>query len=165
MTRIGAVDVYYPDAGGARAALVVADAPTFAMVIEEHTADLDVVEPYQPGALYRRELPAILAVLARTGPLDLLIVDGLATLDPQGTAGLGAHAHAALGIPVIGVAKTAFRTATHALEVRRGSSTSPLHVTSIGVSASAAADLVLAMAGPYRLPDALRRVDKLSRLC
>lgn len=163
MTRIGAVDVYYPEGGGATAALVVAEESTFAAVVEEHTAQLAEVAPYQPGALYLRELPAIVAVVARTEPLDLLVVDGLATLDPQGTAGLGAHAHRALGIPVIGVAKTGFRTATHAIEVRRGTSTSPLYVTAVGIAPNAAADLVLAMAGPYRIPDALRRVDRLSR--
>ena len=36
----------------------------------------------------------------------LLVVDGYADLDPGGRPGLGAHAHAEFGIPVIGLAST-----------------------------------------------------------
>jgi len=64
---------------------------------------------------------------------------------------------------VIGVAKTAFRSATHAAAVRRGTATRPLYVTAAGVTVAEAAKLVATMAGPHRLPDALRRVDRLSR--
>ncbi len=64
---------------------------------------------------------------------------------------------------MIGVAKSRFRTATHAVPVRRGSSVRPLFVTAAGVSAADAADLVRRMAGRYRLPDALRRADTLAR--
>ena len=89
----------------------------------------------------------------------VLLVD----LDPQGRPGLGAHAHARFDVPVIGVAKTAFATATHAVAIRRGSATRPLYVTAAGLDLDQAADLVTAMAGPFRLPDALRRVDALAR--
>jgi deoxyribonuclease V len=61
------------------------------------------------------------------------------------------------------VAKTAFHTATHAIAVRRGSAVRPLYVTSAGMPADRAAALVAVMAGSYRLPDALRRVDALAR--
>ena len=57
------------------------------------------------------------------GHLGLLIVDGYCDLDPDGRPGLGSHVHRSLGIPVIGVAKTAFHTATHAILVRRGTGT------------------------------------------
>src|ERR1700730_7626927 len=77
--------------------------------------------------------------------------------------GLGAHAHAALGVPVIGVAKSAFRTATHAIPVVRGTSARPLFVTAAGMSRNDAADLVRHMAGRFTLPDALRRADVLAR--
>ncbi|WP_088320407.1 endonuclease V [Kineosporia sp. R_H_3] len=163
MARYGAVDVHYPARGGAVAALVVADDPAFGHVVEERTAVLADVEPYCPGALYLRELPAVLAVLATTAPVDLLVVDGYVTLDPDGTPGLGARAHARLGIPVVGVAKTAYRSATHAVPVLRGAASRPLLVTAAGTTAAAAADLVRAMAGPYRLPTALQRVDRLCR--
>ena len=161
-SRFAAVDVHYPAAGGALAALVVATDPTFAVVAEEHTAALTDVADYRPGAFYLRELPAIGAVLARAAPVGLLIVDGYVDLDGEGRPGLGAHAHAQFGMPVIGVAKTVFRGSTHAAEVRRGG-TAPLYVTAAGIPVSDAAELVKDMAGPYRLPDALRRVDALCR--
>lgn len=163
MPRYGAVDVYYPQEGGATAALVVATTATFAPVAEERTVHRSTALPYTPGAFFERELPPLTAVLRETTPLDLLIVDGYVTLDPNGRPGLGHHVAEALGIPVIGVAKTAFQPATHALEVYRGSSRRPLYITADGLAPAEAAALVGAMAGPHRLPDALKRVDTLSR--
>lgn len=163
MPRYGAVDVYYPQAGGATAALVVAGTPTFAPLVEEHVLGQDTAQPYRPGAFFERELPPLRAVLRRTRDLDLLIVDGYVTLDRHGRPGLGHLVRQELGIPVIGVAKTAFQPATHAVEVFRGSSRRPLYVTAGGLDPADAADLVRAMAGPHRLPEALKRVDTLSR--
>ena len=59
-------------------------------------------------------------------PWSALIVDGYATLDPQGLPGLGRHAARAVGIPV-------------------------------------AAAVVAVMAGPHRIPTAVKRVDGLAR--
>jgi hypothetical protein len=53
------------------------------------------------------------------------VAGGYADLDPGGRPGLSARAHAEFGIPVIGVAKSRFRTATHAVPVVRGSSGRP----------------------------------------
>ncbi len=161
--RVGVVDVHYPQSGGARAALVVALDRRMAQVAEQHTAWLPEVEAYQPGRFYLRELPAIRAVLARTGPLDLLVIDGYVDLDPAGRPGLGAHLHAQTGLPVIGVAKTAFHPATHAVPVQRGGAKRPLYVTAAGVPLPAAAALVDEMSGAYRIPDAIRQVDRLAR--
>ncbi|ASW54254.1 endonuclease V [Plantactinospora sp. KBS50] len=159
-----AVDVHYPPAGGARAALVAAREPRFARIVEERVRWLDRVAPYQPGLFYARELPALRAVLADLDhPVSLVIIDGYVDLDPQGRPGLGAHLHTELGVPVLGVAKTAFRTASHAIPVRRGAARRPLYVTSVGIPTERAAALVAGMAGPYRLPDALRQVDTLAR--
>src|SRR5690242_20445829 len=47
--RFGAVDVHYPDTGGACAALVVAGDKRFADLVEEHSVWLPTVEAYQPG--------------------------------------------------------------------------------------------------------------------
>ena len=163
-SRYAAVDVFYPSAGGAVAAVVIASDPAFRVVVEEHTVHLAQVENYQPGLLFARELPAISAVLRDLDPIHLLVVDGYVDLDPQGRPGLGAHAHTQFGVPVIGVAKTAFHGATHAVAVTRGAATRPLYVTATGLSISEAGELVQNMAGPYRLPDALRRVDALSRM-
>ena len=163
MTRYGAVDVHYLGEGGARAALVVAVDPRFATLVEDRVALLDAVPPYRPGFFFERELPAVRAVLATTAAVDLLVVDGYVDLDPAGRPGLGAHVHAETGQPVIGVAKTAFRPATHAIPVRRGAAARPLFVTAAGLPAVEAAALVRDMAGGHRIPDALRRVDRLAR--
>ena len=159
-----AVDVHYLRTGGARAAAVLAADAASAHVLAERTAVIPQVPPYLPGEFYRRELPPLLAVLGDLSGLGLLVVDGYADLDPSGRPGLGAHAHAEFGIPVIGVAKSRFRTATHAVPVVRGASVRPLFVTAAGMPAADAADLVRRMAGRYRLPDALRRADTLARV-
>ena len=158
-----AVDVHYLRTGGARAAAVLAADAAFAHVLAERTAVVPQVPPYRPGEFYLRELPPLRAVLEDLSGLGLLVVDGYADLDPGGRPGLGAHAHAEFGIPVIGVPKSRFRTATHAVPVLRGSSVRPLFVTAAGMPAADAADLVRRMTGRYRLPDALRRADTLAR--
>lgn len=58
-TAVGAVDVHYNDVGGATAALVVCGELAFAMVMAEHLANVPQVAPYEPGALFKRELPCI----------------------------------------------------------------------------------------------------------
>jgi len=158
-----AADVHYPPSGGARAALVLASDATFSTTVSEKTAFVKHVAPYQPGEFYRRELPPLRAVLASVDDFDLLIIDGYVTLDPDGKPGLGAYAHAEFGVPVIGVAKTRFAPAVHAIPVLRGNATRPLYVTSAGIPPADAAELVRTMTGKYRLPDALRRVDNLAR--
>jgi deoxyribonuclease V len=107
--------------------------------------------------------PPLRAVLAGVTSIELLVVDGYVDLAPDGRPGLGAHVHADFGVPVIGVAKTPFATATHAVPVLRGQATRPLYVTTAGLPASDAAELVQRMSGRFRLPDALRLVDALSR--
>jgi len=166
-----AVDVHYLSVGAspsarARAAVVTAADPTFAVVLLERTMVVTDVPPYRPGQFYLRELPPLRAVLAGLGDqegLGLIVVDGYVDLDPDGRPGLGAYVHDEFGVPVIGVAKSAFRSATHAIPVLRGFSARPLFVTAAGMPRIAAAELVRAMAGAFRLPDALRRADALAR--
>jgi deoxyribonuclease V len=117
---------------------------------------------YEPGAFYRRELPALLAVLGRGPRPDVVIVDGYVWLADR-AAGLGARLHAEVGGVVVGVAKTRYAGATAAVEVCRGGSRSPLFVSAVGVSAAEAATKVAAMHGPYRVPTLLKRVDALAR--
>jgi deoxyribonuclease V len=158
-----AVDVHYPPSGGARAALVTASDAAFSSITYEKTVLVAEVAAYQPGSFYKRELPPLRAVLAGVDDVGLLVIDGYVDLDPEGRPGLGAHAHEEFRIPVIGVAKTRFASATHAVPVLRGNAARPLYVTAAGLPAADAADLVRTMAGKYRLPDALRRVDALAR--
>ena len=158
-----AVDVHYLGTGGARAAAVLAADATFAHVDDERTALIEAVAPYQSGQFYLRELPPLRGLLKGMSDLRLLVVDGYVDLDPGGRPGLGAYAHTEFGVPVIGVAKSRFRTATHAVPVERGGSARPVFITAAGMPAADAADLVRRMAGRYRLPDALRRADSLAR--
>ena len=158
-----AADVHYLPSGGARAALVLAPDPTFSAIVSEKTVFIDHVAPYQPGEFYRRELPPIRAVLADVDDLGLLIIDGYVTLDPNGRPGLGAYAHEEFAVSVIGVAKTRYALAVHAIPVVRGTAKRPLYVTAVGIPPADAAELVRTMTGSFRLPDALRRVDTLAR--
>lgn len=161
---VGVVDVHYDAHGAAKAALIVSRDLSLADVESEHVAEILRTAPYESGALFKRELPCIQAVLALGPSLDLLIIDGYATLDPHGRPGLGAHAAAVFDLPVIGIAKTPFRTATHAVEVTRGTATRPLYITTAGeFEVTKAAQIVTNMAGPYRIPDVLARVDRLAR--
>jgi len=164
MTTCAVADVHYPADGGAHAALLIADGPDFATVTERRTIWLDQVADYRPGRFFERELPALRAVIGNLAPLDLLIIDGYVDLDLTGRPGLGAHAHqAGLAAVVVGIAKTPFRTATHAIPVLRGIATKPVWVTAAGMDLAEAAALVTRMAGTARVPDAARDVDRLTR--
>ena len=162
-------DVDYRPDGSARAAGLGFGAWADAAPLGEWVVRLEGVQPYQPGEFYRRELPCLLAVLesikAAQGLPEAVIIDGYVTLDAAGTPGLGLHLYEALGqaVPVIGVAKTAFRGSAHALPVCRGVSRSPLYVTAAGLDAEGAARQLAQMHGPHRLPTLLRRVDGLCR--
>jgi deoxyribonuclease V len=158
-----AADVHYLDESAARAAVVAACDQGFSAIVCTDTATVPVDTAYWPGEFYRRELPPLQAVIPRSEALALIVVDGYVDLDAAGRPGLGAHVHAEFGVPVIGVAKTPFRTATHAALVFRGRSARPLYVTAAGMTIADAARLVAAMAGSFRLPDALKRADRLAR--
>lgn len=158
-----AVDVHYLGETGARAALVTAADREFGAVLWSKTAMTPAAPAYRPGEFWRRELPPVRAACEGVAGLAMIVIDGYVDLSPTGRPGLGAHVHTELGLPVIGVAKTFFRGAVHAARVRRGSSARPLYVTAVGVEVEDAASLVERMAGPYRIPDALRLADRLAR--
>jgi deoxyribonuclease V len=163
-TLIAALDVDYRRDDFAVAAGVWFDGWPAPAAQYEAVATVRDVAPYQPGQFFRRELPCLLAVLARGPAARVIIVDGFVWLD-AGRPGLGAHLHEALGghSIVIGVAKTAYAGALDAVPVCRGASRSPLYVTVAGASAADAAAWVTAMHGPHRLPTLLKRVDQLAR--
>jgi len=158
-----AADVHYLAGGGARAAAVLAADAAFSRLAGHRIAVVPEVAPYQPGQFWLRELPPLCAVLDGLTEMMLLVIDGYADLDPGGRPGLGARAREQFGVPVIGVAKSPFRGATHAVPVLRGTSARPLYVTAAGMARADAADLVRHMAGQHRLPDALCRADTLAR--
>ncbi len=156
---LACVDVDYRAHDAVAACLVFGDAGD-ATPLSEHVARVPISAPYQPGQLYLRELPPLLAVLQQV-QVSTIIVDGHVWLGPQ-QKGLGAHLHDALHLPVIGVAKHAYRGAP-AIPILRGQSQTPLYVTAIDFDPQRAADLIQRMHGPHRLPTLLKRVDRLCR--
>jgi deoxyribonuclease V len=156
---IAIVDVFY-EGDRARAAAVIARAWTDEVAIRERVVEVATPAEYVSGELYRRELPPILAVLDDL-EVDAVCVDGHAWLGAD-RPGLGAHLHRALGVPVVGIAKSEFVGAP-AIAVTRGASTNPLWVSAAGMDAADAARAVVAMHGPHRLPTLVVRADQLSR--
>lgn len=160
----GAADVHYPSRGGAAGALVTSADTAFAELVAEHVVTVEVVADYRPGVFADRELPVLRRLIAvADDDLELLVIDGYVDLDPQGRPGLGAKTYEAFGKPVVGVAKSPFRSATHAVPVLRGTARRPLFVTAAGLSLERAVDVVQNMSGPHRIPDALKQVDHLAR--
>ncbi len=127
------------------------------------------MQPYEPGSFHRRELPCLLAVLRMLPALpDVAVIDGYVFLPPDARPGLGARLHEALdgAMPVVGIAKTAFRSAgscSAVVPVLRGRSHNPLFVTAIGMAPDAAAGCVRRMAGKHRIPELAAMADRLAR--
>jgi deoxyribonuclease V len=159
--RIAITDVAYID-GVAFAAAVIADRWEAQFPVSTHVALRTPVAEYVPGAFWQRELPCLRAVLDGLGA-EVVVVDGYVWLDDQGRKGLGAHLHDQLGVPVVGIAKTAFDGSAHAAQVLRGGSQRPLYVTSVGIAPDEAAARVSAMHGPHRVPTLAALADRLAR--
>ncbi|MEO6773511.1 MAG: endonuclease V [Kofleriaceae bacterium] len=138
---------------------------TDAVPAREHAVrSAEPAVPYEPGRFFARELPYLRAALAGFGaptPIELAIVDGYVWLD-AGRPGLGAHLHAAIAVPVIGIAKTHF-AGSDAIAVTRGASAAPLFITAAGLDPAVAAAHVVAMHGPIRIPTVIKRADPLAR--
>ena len=161
---IAAFDVHYPTAGGALAAAVMFFDYRDASPAAEHVTALPAVGDYVPGEFFRRELPCILALIDQIDdPVEELIVDGYVMLGEE-QPGLGGYLFTALNrrIAVIGVAKSKFEGAS-AVEIFRGGSRRPLHVTAAGMPLEEAAAKILSMHGAHRIPTLLKRVDRLAR--
>ena len=161
---LAAVDVDYRDPR-AVAACVLFREWTSSEPAEEHLAHLDEVHAYVPGKLYLRELPCLLAVLARASVRpDVVLVDGYVSLG-AGAPGLGAHLFDALEgrAAIVGVAKTRYASATDAVELTRGASATPLFISAMGMDVRDAAEHVRSMHGAFRIPTLIKRADMLCR--
>ncbi|MBL8916537.1 MAG: endonuclease V [Archangium sp.] len=171
---IAFTDVHYADEW-ARAALVLAsnwpDATEARSVVERvaptKSADKSAgaIAAYEPGQFFKRELPCLLRVLEKAGPVQCVVIDGYVWLDREGAPGLGAHLYEALGrgVPVIGIAKTAFKGSDMALRLERPGSKKPLFVTAAGMTPEAALANARRLHGEHRIPTLLKRVDSLAR--
>lgn len=160
-----ALDVHYAE-GAATAAGVAfeqweSNSPAFTDV---RTRSIDA--DYVPGALYRRELPALLDVVhALPSPVDRIRVDGYVYLEGRSRPGPGKHLFDALGGKAIvaGIAKTRFAGMGQEFEVDRGGNRRPLFVTCVGDDLPSAKDGVVRMHGEHRLPTMLKLADRLAR--
>src|SRR4051812_46953481 len=93
---IAAVDVCYGSTD-AVAACILFHAFTDEAPVDVLLSTIERVEPYEPGAFYRRELPCLLAVLALVKvPLAAVVIDGYVWLSRDRNPGLGARLHDAL---------------------------------------------------------------------
>jgi deoxyribonuclease V len=163
MPTIAFTDVHY-GTDDALAACVLVDRWDATEPLAEWTCRVAPIAPYEPGAFFKRELPCLLEVLRRAPPLEVVVIDGYVFLDDAGTKGLGAHLSEALGnVPVIGLAKTAFKGSTFAQVVPRPGSVKPLFLTCVGLETSTALEHVGQLHGPWRLPTLVKRVDALAR--
>ncbi len=162
---IAAADVYYFNDSAVAAAILFDDWRSEQPAIEIRQ-DVKNIEPYIPGLFYKRELPCLLKVLEQVkNRFEIIIIDGYVWLNSGKRPGLGAHLYQLLGekIPVIGVAKTKFKEATHAVPVLRGRSHRALYVTAAGIKVAVAAKHIESMHGRYRIPTLLKKVDLLCR--
>jgi deoxyribonuclease V len=161
-----ATDVHYHGDEAAIAAGILFADWTSDRIAHTEVARIAPVQPYRPGHFYERELPCLLALVARFETLPAtILIDGYVTLGADGRDGLGAHLHRALDmqVPVIGVAKTRFAATPAGTEVLRGGSSRPLYVTSRGIALDEAKRLVAGMHGRHRLPTLIAAADRACR--
>lgn len=128
----------------------------------------DITSDYESGTFYKRELPCILSLLKKIElkEEDLIIVDGYVTLDNDGKMGLGGYLYEALDqkYPIIGIAKNQFASPdSQRRSILRGESKTPLFLTAKGAEVDEILHKVEQMAGLYRIPNLLKKLDQLSR--
>ena len=160
-----AVDVYYYNEEATAGAVAFADWSS-SQEDEVYVSHISSVEDYVPGEFYRRELPCIMQLMTehRLSP-DIIIIDGLVYLDGFHKPGLGKYLFDALGarIPVVGVAKSRFLSASDEIRVFRGRSNTPLYVTSAGIPLAKAKTCIMSMHGKFRIPSMLKKADRISK--
>jgi deoxyribonuclease V len=180
--HIAGVDVGFPKGKEiARAAVVVLTYPALERV-DQAVAEIPLTFPYVPGLLSFREIPAILASIAKlTTRPDALITDGHGLAHPR-RFGLACHLGVLLDLPAIGCGKSLLVGEYHHLGEERGSTSElvdqeevigaavrtrdrvkPIFV-SVGhkVDLPSAVRVVLTCGGGYRLPEPTRWADRLA---
>jgi deoxyribonuclease V len=179
---VAGVDVGFEEGGRVtRAVISVLSWPDL-VPMEDAVARRPTGFPYVPGLLSFRELPAVLEALGQLVRLpDLLLCDGQGIAHPR-RLGIAAHLGVLTNLPVIGVGKSRLVGTHDAVPEARGSwrplndhgevigavlrtreRVKPVYV-SIGhrVSLEHAMTLVLDAAPRYRLPEPIRRADRLA---
>jgi len=139
--------------------------------------------PYRTGLLSFREAPILAAACRRLGRApDLLLVDGQGVAHPRGL-GLASHLGILLDLPTLGVAKSRLLGEAGEPDAAQGSQTAlmwqeqvvglvlrtrtgvkPLYLSpGHRCTLEEAVDLVMGCLKGFRLPEPLRRADRLSR--
>jgi deoxyribonuclease V len=179
ITRVAGADVGFERRGAVtRAAVAVLSFPALDP-LETHTVRRRTRFPYVPGLLSFREIPAVLAALARLRePVDLLLCDGHGLAHPR-RFGLACHLGVLLDRPCIGVAKSRLVGEHGPVPEARGQWTPLVHddqevgavlrtrcgvrpvfvSTGHRVSLATAVSLVMACVTRFRLPETTRHAD------
>lgn len=160
---IACFDVYYY--GNYARACCIVFSNSEEEIISEYISDIEGIEEYISGKFYKRELPCILKVIEKVEEnIDIIITDSFIWVDGY-KKGLGAYLFESINhkIPIIGVAKSYLKGSTAYLKIYRGKSYNPLYVSAIGIDLNYAAKLIKSLKGDFRIPDILKKVDKLSR--
>jgi len=163
---IACFDVDYKE-NKAQAACLVVDTWQAAAPVKAYSCIVEPIANYESGQFYKRELPCILKLYELVDlPISCMVVDSYVWLNSLYKPGLGAYLyeHFQQQIPVVGIAKNAFKeTNLLAKPMLRGSSKKPLYITSAGIDLKEAAECVQKMHGTHRIPSILKAVDHLAR--
>ncbi|MDE2659803.1 MAG: deoxyribonuclease V [Acidobacteriota bacterium] len=178
---VAGLDAAFPTGGKECVAAAVAWSVRERRVLEERVVRRPLTFPYVPGLLSFREAPAVLAALAELEtPADALLCDGHGLAHPR-RFGLACHLGVLTGIPAVGCAKSVLVGAPGQVADSRGSQGPLEHrgerigtvlrtrdrvrpvFVSIGhrMDLESAVELVLACAIGFRLPEPIRRADRL----
>ena len=180
--HVAGVDVGFEEQGKVtRAAVAVLRFPQLDLV-ERAIARQPTRFPYIPGYLSFREIPALLAALAKiTTTPDLILCDGQGLAHPR-RFGIACHLGVLTGLPTIGVAKSRLIGSHDEPGAKKGSWTplmdkgeiigavlrsrdnvSPLYI-SVGhrIDLPTAIDYVLRCTTRYRLPETTRQAHRLA---
>lgn len=182
---VAGLDVAYtatPDGDTVTGAVVVLDAATLE-VVDQAVVRERARFPYVPGLFAFRELPPLLAALDRlTVTPELLLCDGYGLAHPR-RFGLACHLGVLTDLPTIGVAKTPFVGHYSMPAPERGAQAPILHEGEVvgralrtrdgvrpvyvsqghRIALDVACAHVLRLTPRHRLPEPIRRADRLSR--
>lgn len=183
LTLIAGVDVGYDVARNLAHAAIVTMTLDDLKPITQVQAFAPAEFPYIPGLLSFREIPAILAALARLPSMpSLLMVDGMGIAHPR-RMGIAAHLGVLLDVPTIGVGKSRLTGRFAPVGLAKGSQSplmdrnerigtvlrsrdgvNPLFISpGHRVSLETSVTLVMQCLTRYRLPEPTRQADKLSK--
>lgn len=129
---------------------------------------INEVKDYISGEFYKRELPCLMRIIEKIDlkSIEIVVIDGYIYINDNYALGLGGKLYEELDkkIPVIGVAKTPFfKNKKTVEEIKRGKSKNSLYISSIGFNLEEASKKIKNMAGEFRIPNILKKLDVLTK--